>query len=98
MKLVQATLFQSPCGEVIVKAPKYSRPLLRSRNLVSVPLRGSDRERCLMDISPTSTLTRFQSPCGEVIVKDVLFSGKIPSIYVREVSVPLRGSDRESCG
>ena len=40
--------------------------------LVSVPLRGSDRERKAIESHPYHNATvyaGFQSPCGEVIVK-----------------------------
>ena len=64
--------------------------------MVSVPLRGSDRKTIAS--TRTKQITdwyRFQSPCGEVIVKQGLIDGFILS-NATNVSVPLRGSDRET--
>ena len=90
--LSNATKFQSPCGEVIVKLGNVDRNHEYRTTAVSVPLRGSDRETMNFNAS-TGWDEGFQSPCGEVIVKRVnltIFEAPM------KVSVPLRGSDRET--
>ena len=61
-------MFQSPCGEVIVKVAVENDLGLFNLN-VSVPLRGSDRESYAQGQLEQCILQLFQSPCGEVIVK-----------------------------
>ncbi len=60
------SMFQSPCGEVVMKAND-----LYGNNkvwLVSVPLRGSGDER--RDTPDAGRYrNQFQSPCGEVVMK-----------------------------
>ena len=63
-----SSLFQSPCGEVVVKV--------------------------LVLIQKDRSISLFQSPCGEVVVKGFLLEEMLMGRY--KVSVPLRGSGRET--
>ena len=81
--------FQSPCGEVVMKAFLFSVPMPQR---VSVPLRGSGDERRYGARMAIIKGREFQSPCGEVVMK----GAKRPSRqFFTRVSVPLRGSGDE---
>ncbi len=63
-------LFQSPCGEVVMKAHLQILWLSNSAlQKVSVPLRGSGDERVLVVLQSLKLFGQFQSPCGEVVMK-----------------------------
>ena len=63
--------------------------------IVSVPLRGKDRERPTMGMGAVRTANEsFPSPCGEKIGKDTE-DNPTGEALVLDVSVPLRGKDRE---
>ncbi len=66
------SVFQSPCGEVVVKVLRHQQRERDGRKkFVSVPLRGSGGEsqeiRQYLEGRLGDEL--FQSPCGEVVVK-----------------------------
>ena len=62
-------VFQSPCGEVVVKAGIHPKTPYALH--VSVPSRGSGCESIMITQILNGHTSEFQSPCGEVVVKEV---------------------------
>ena len=89
--------FQSPCGEVVMKAEDLSRtPLMQWQiaNMFQSPC-GEVVMKGEYIAQRSTIMEGFQSPCGEVVMKEV---GDVPvsKILAKAVSVPLRGSGDES--
>ncbi len=83
-------VFQSPCGEEVMKATGEYLDELDGE--VSIPLRGRGNESA-RDKSARVGRQPFQSPCGEEVMKDA--SWMVPT-GTNMVSIPLRGRGNES--
>ncbi len=62
-------LFQSPCGEMVVKDYRTGDVITNCSAVVSVPLRGNGRESTTSPTTCQPATMEFQSPCGEMVVK-----------------------------
>ncbi len=86
-------MFQSPCGEVVVKEDGEPAGYYQLHRFQSPCGEVVVKVYTLEDLSHM-TYKEFQSPCGEVVVKGHQVKRNPYACY--KVSVPLRGSGGES--
>ena len=63
-------MFPSPCGDVVLKFARKIR--VRTRIVVSVPLRGCGFEIVCIGLRGNTVRSQFPSPCGDVVLKFLL--------------------------